>query len=164
MGSSIFFPNCPRCGKPGVAEYRECQVGAYEVFSCNHCGFGFDWETRLDEEKSTAENPVYTETMKIEKNSFKIGLSYKDGGMRTGSFSENASEEDAVKTFKELIADPEVDADRCYLSKWDAQKREVVYLFGYPELISDEQIEACTTAEQANRYANFEEVFHTKID
>jgi transcription elongation factor Elf1 len=73
MGA-IFYPNCPRCGKLGVGEYKSWGTGAYEVFTCLHCGFGFDWETRLDEEKSTPENPIYTETMKIKKSNFKLVL------------------------------------------------------------------------------------------
>jgi hypothetical protein len=161
MGA-IFYPNCPRCGKLGVGECKSCIDGAYEVFSCLHCGFGFDWKKRVDEEKSTPENPIYTETMELNKSNFSLGIKYKDGFWQGFSFVRGVSEEEAIEAFKEIIASPEVDAGGCYLSKWDVDKKEVVYLYNTPN--SYERLEEERTPEEARRYANFEEIFHTKID
>ena len=127
MGPSLFYSNCPGCGKPGISKYRSWRNKVYEVFSCSNCGLGFDRDFRRNKKKSTPENPVYTENTKTKKGRFKVCVMYKNGDMEMFSFLKGVSEEDAMKMYKDIFFNPKVDRQRSYLTKWDDQTQRILY-------------------------------------
>ena len=51
-----------------------------------------------------------------------------------GPVGEADDEADMAK-FKEILANPDVNPEKCYLTRWDPTKKKVTYLFGNPEKV-----------------------------
>jgi hypothetical protein len=56
-------------------------------------------------------------------------------GQNTRSPVGEADDEADMAKFKEILANRDVDPERCYLTRWDPTKKEVTYLFGNPEKV-----------------------------
>jgi len=121
------YEDCPRCEKKGAYEYN-CR-SSEEWFQCLFCGYQFETERTIDQEKSSEEDPHFIWHEHELKGFGSYGIKFKTGTVRFGS---NAPE-DTFSRFMEILKDPDVDPDGSYLTKYDEESKKVEYLIGSPE-------------------------------
>ncbi len=136
MSSVQDTTKCPQCGGHYVSDFN-CRTQE-EWRSCSSCGLHEEWKLERD-----AEGKVVFEDGRPKMNYFKqdgfgaMRIQFDNGIAQIGSFIEPIT--DAIKKeFEKYIEDPKVVKDKCYLTMWDAEKGELVALFGaIPESYDD---------------------------
>ena len=117
--------DCPRCKLLGTYIF-DSKSGDYS-FQCHFCGFlkqvsytkeksSDDWNVDIQEI-----NPVGA-----------ICIVYRKGRGKLAGRSPR-SDEDEIARFKEFMKEPDVDREKSYLTRWDPEKKKVIYLVGNPE-------------------------------
>jgi hypothetical protein len=149
MSSVQGYESCPRCGNLGQYIYY-CTGKYYNSFRCHFCGFyheikGISEGPQEDfydfffssEDDSEGPESAQMEEERIE-SAGAICLTDKDGFAQLTQRSPvgEADDEADMAKFKEvLLKNPELDPEKCYLTRWDPMKKEVTYLFGNPEKV-----------------------------
>lgn len=119
--------DCPRCGKKGAYEFN-CR-SEEEWFQCFFCGYQFETEITIDQEKSSEEDPHFICHKHEIKGFGSYRIKFKNGTAQFGP----VGPEDTFSRFMEILKDPDVDPDGSYLTKYDEESKKVEYLFGSPE-------------------------------
>ena len=127
MSSYIGYEDCPRCGEKGAYEFN-CR-SREEWFQCFFCGYHFETEIIIDQEKSSEQDPPFICHKHEIKGLGSFGIKFKDGITQFGSIGP----EDTFSRFMEILKDPDVDPDGSYLTKYDEESKKVEYLIGSPE-------------------------------
>ena len=131
MGVTVDLGECPRCRGPAYMDYND--ETSEQVLICRVCGYAV-------EDKIVNGQPYHHEHRGV-------GVAYikfKDGsGGPTGqvmNLGEGGDEpvnwEEIFSWLREVMDDPDVDPNRCYLTRYDEEEKKVIYLIGSPDTIN----------------------------
>ena len=154
MSSVQGYESCPRCGNLGHYIFY-CTGKYYYGYRCHFCGFCHEardisespQENDCDflfsnEDGSEGPKRAQMEEERIE-SAGAIYFSEKNGRAQLTQRSPvgEADDETDMTKFKEiLLKNPELDPEKCYLTRWDPTKKEVTYLFGNPEKVWESEL------------------------
>lgn len=138
MGSTIDYSKCPRCG--GIY-YTDFNYNTGETFEfCQKCGRQNDYYFKRDDNGKVILNENQKPIVILNKHT---GYGIAHFAFKGSSVSELHSlprnQKKAIKAFfKELEENENVDKEKCFLSVWDKDKKEIVSKYGkLPENFDD---------------------------
>ena len=128
MSTVFSYDKCPRCGKKAVfaTEIRNGDT----VGGCDYCGY-FVYE---DTEYYPRGHKHPTIFIRIRKEGEPFGMSclrFTDGRSQIRHFT-NPPSAKLIAQFKKKLKWEGVDPKRSYLTAWDDEAEEVLYLVGIP--------------------------------
>ena len=137
MGSVQNIIECPQCKGLYTTDFNYRTQEEYRI--CSRCGRTERWFIVRDSEG----NAILDKDGKVQMD-YKLQSGYgsarifmKRGVGQMWSFSEPIDNE-TEQAFLEILNDPDVDKEECYLTSWDTQKSEVIAIFGkLPELYAE---------------------------
>lgn len=140
MSSVQDFEDCPRCGKMGVSDFN-CRSHE-KWFQCLHCGLTQEIKTLIDRKKSTKERQYYKFNKKggfiqrlfITRAFGAYYIEGRSGRAQFGGLTEDPLDEKVISRFRNVLENPDVDATRSYLTRWDDESKKVIFLIGAPEI------------------------------
>lgn len=137
MGSVIDYKKCPQCGGLVYNEYYYKSGEESEV--CFRCGKWYDRRFPRDEEEAKL-----TEKGEYVINSGdglgRCTIHFKSGVGHSFSLGEPYSE-DIEKWYQEAMKDAEVDPEKSYLTRWDAETGQLVVVHGKDPGLYEDQVD-----------------------
>ena len=129
MSSGISHEKCPQCG--GVYVYQtECGQFLEEYTRCNRCGKS----TELFVKRDSSGKPVLDDAGNVvwinnSKDGYGCIAIAKERVTVVYDLAKPVDEE-IKKEYLETLEEEGVIKDKCYLSSWDEEKKEIVAIFG----------------------------------
>ncbi len=135
MGTYSCNVFCPRCGNP--ARYGCHTRLPKEFLYCRFCGYSVS--RTVDREKLVEGQPPPKPKKHEYKSAGASYIQYKTGGSQCGSVEDKDNGpvdwEKIIHRFQEILANPDVDSQESYLTKWDDENKKVINLIGHPKMI-----------------------------
>ena len=142
MGSVIDYTSCPQCGGEYYNDWNY-RTGEEYRFCCR-CGKTESWSIKRDSEGEAC----FDENQKlcyIEESHFGFGVAKfaRANGIGTLMCASEPVDQELISDFlKTLETEPDLDKSQCYLTAWDAEKREVIAIYGKVPPLYEEEAES----------------------
>jgi hypothetical protein len=130
MATGTIFVDCPQCGAIASQTYYS-RTGEREL-QCSMCGYDLRSELVVPGKGANEEAPRYR--TQVHKGFGAYFLQFKSGVGQMGGLKKELAEADLEK-FCRRLADPQVDASRSWLTRWNDRTKNVEVVFGRPEPI-----------------------------
>ncbi len=138
MGSVIDYKKCPQCG--GVVYDEYYYKSGEENAVCLRCGRWADVRLPTDE-KELAKDPEKIRYLVSKGEGLgRCTIAFTNGVSRSFSLGEPYSEE-IEKWYMEAMKDENVDPEKSYLTRWDAETGQLVVVHGKDPGLYDDEID-----------------------
>ncbi len=138
MGSVIDYKKCPQCGGVVYVEYYYRSGEENEV--CLRCGRWAEVRLPMNDEE-LAQLPEGNRFLVSKGEGLgRCAIAFEGGVSRSFSLGEPYSEE-IEKWYMEAMKDENVDPEKSYLTRWDAETGQLVVVHGKDPGLYDDEID-----------------------
>lgn len=139
MSSVQDYDKCPQCGGIYVRDF-DCRT-LEEFRYCNRCGKREEYTRKTDQQGDFVLDSEGRIQYQFTSSTGHGCLAVADRkGVRAVYHLLKPVDDEIRKDYLEMLNNPDVDPEKCYLTSWDSQMQEITAVFGILPLSFDESM------------------------